>query len=190
MTNAQWAADIARRAVVSGDRRAWADRSMENRTKAGMDTIMEGIALAPHAGLWGSQSSVSSPATNFPATPGSQYSTGQATPLTRFSPPPEYPDNDPHGGFNPNSLFALERTPPSDEHPHTGGAPNLNIAYDGSPTVQRGPLLLGGPDAGGATASTLFDGAGQDACRLQKDRELRQMGRDSSSSLQGQGRRF
>jgi hypothetical protein len=85
-----------------------------------MSKIFDGISPSQHAGLWASQRSVLSR-----ATPG-------------FSSPPEYADSDSYGGFNPNSFFALERTPSSDACLHTILAlSDLNGPYDGSPTMLR-----------------------------------------------------
>ena len=51
--------------------------------------------------------------------------------MTRFS--PDYPDTDPHGGFNPNYTF------PTD----------LNVTCNGSPAIRRGPFPFGHPGAQG-----------------------------------------
>jgi hypothetical protein len=57
--------------------------------------------------------------------------------LSRFSPSPlsdEYPDNDPHGGFNPNAFFTLLV-------PHHGGFnTDSNVAYGALPAHHHGPL--------------------------------------------------
>jgi hypothetical protein len=76
--------------------------STENKAKAVMEKILEGILSSPHAGLGGCQSSISSQANNSPANPGSHCGQGHGTPLTRFSSTSKYPDIDPHDGFNPN----------------------------------------------------------------------------------------
>jgi hypothetical protein len=47
------------------------------------------------------------------------------TPLSRFS--PDYPDSEPHGGFDPNAFFS----------PSTTG---LNNPYNPSSVMRRGPL--------------------------------------------------
>jgi hypothetical protein len=46
----------------------------------------------------------------------------------------EYPDNDPHGGFNPNAFFTL--LAPHHDSFYT----DLNVTYRASPTHGHGPL--------------------------------------------------
>ncbi|CAM0875516.1 unnamed protein product [Alopecurus aequalis] len=63
-------------------------------------------------GMWPSQQSVASP---------------------NFSPSPEYVDGDPHGGFNPNTVFGSARPPPSNL------GIDINNAYSHSPTYSGTP---------------------------------------------------
>jgi hypothetical protein len=61
--------DVQRRVVISADRRAREDRSKDIKAKAPMNFIMERILPSRNGGIWESQTSVSSPANNSPATP-------------------------------------------------------------------------------------------------------------------------
>jgi hypothetical protein len=92
------------------------------------------------------------------------------TPLSRFSPSPssgEYPDGDPHGGFNPKSFFA----PPN---PHRGGFnddlntfPPGGINLNGSsPAHRRVPVCHAGQERLSPSSSAYFGITGDDACSL------------------------
>jgi hypothetical protein len=87
--------------------------------------------------------------------------------MSRFSPSPssgEYPDDDPHGGFNPNCFFA----PPD---PHRGGFngdlntfPPGGINLNGSsPTHRRVPGFHAGQECLSPSSLPYFGVAGQDA---------------------------
>jgi hypothetical protein len=78
-----------------------------------------GAAYGPpyYPGIFGTQGSVSSPTSLSPSSPATFQEGHGYTPLSKFLLYPssgEYPDSDPHSGFNPNSFFA----PPD---PHCGG---------------------------------------------------------------------
>jgi hypothetical protein len=123
---------------------------------------------SPHCpGVFGTQGSVSSPTSLSPSSPVAFQEGHAYTPLSRFSPSPssgEYPDGDPHGGFNPNSYFAspgkhcggfnddLNTFPP--------GGINLNGS---SPAHRRVPVAHGGQERLSPSSSAYFGVAGQDA---------------------------
>jgi hypothetical protein len=76
----------------------------------------------------------------------------------------EYPDGDPHGGFNPNSYF----TPPDT---HRGFNGDLNTFPPGginvngsSPAHRRVPVGHAGQERMSPSSSAYFGVAGQDAC--------------------------
>jgi hypothetical protein len=114
MSNTDWAADVQRRAMVNQDRRA---REAASRMKKA-DVAAAAAYGPPHCpGFFRTQGSISSPKSLSPYSPATFLEGHGYMSLSRFSLSPssgEYPEDDPHGGFHPNSFFA-----PWD--PHRGG---------------------------------------------------------------------
>jgi hypothetical protein len=89
--------------------------------------------------------------------------------LSRFSLPPsssEYPDSNPHAGFNNNFYF----TPPD---PHRDGFnDDLNVAYPpggfngASPAHHRVPVQYADQGGVSPSSSSYFSGASQDAHKV------------------------
>ncbi|CAM0881035.1 unnamed protein product [Alopecurus aequalis] len=92
------------------------------------------LAGSYRQGMWPSQQSVASPSF-------SPY-------MQRYSPSPKYVDSDPHGGFNPNTVFGSARPPPSNL------GIGMNNAYNHSPTYSGTPSPHGLPRVGLFTGSS------------------------------------
>jgi hypothetical protein len=123
-TNAQWATNVQRRAILNIDRRKW--EAMVKAKKA-----LSTPGAPPHyPGVWGSQGSVSSLTSLSPSSPKTFQEGHGCTPLSRFNP---------HGGFNPNSFV-----PP--ESQRSGFNADLNVAYEASPAHCYGPLHFAGQE--------------------------------------------
>jgi hypothetical protein len=94
-------------------------------------------ALPHYPGLWGSQVSVSSPTSLSPSSSATFQEGHVCVPLFRFSLSPlpdEYPNNNPHDGFIPNSFV------PSDNPQRGGFNADLNVTYGVSAAHRRVPL--------------------------------------------------
>jgi hypothetical protein len=121
ISNMTWAAAIARWAAVNQDQRK---REAAARLKKAAAATAAAYGPPHCPGVFRTQGSVSSPTSLSPSSLATFQEGHVYTPLSRFSPSPssgEYPDGDPHGGFNPNSFFE-----PPDPH-HGGLNADLNV---------------------------------------------------------------
>jgi hypothetical protein len=164
MSNTAWTADVARRAIVNLDRRR-REATAKMKKAAAAAAKSYGSPYCP--GVFGTQGSVSSLTSLSPSSPAAFQEGHAYTPLSRFSLSPsssEYPDGDPHCGFNPNSYFS-----PSDTH-HGGFNGDLNTFPPGgvnlngsSPAHCRVPIGHAGQERLSPSSSADFGVAGQDA---------------------------
>jgi hypothetical protein len=114
--------DVQCRAIVNLDQRKAVAKAKKAAAAVGTPPRWHSV--------FGSQGSVSSPTSMSPSSLVTLQEGHGYTPLSRFSPSPssgEYPDNDPHSGFNPNAFFTL-LVP----H-HDGFNTDSNVAYGASP---------------------------------------------------------
>jgi hypothetical protein len=107
MSNTDWAADVARQAIVNQDRHK---REAAARLKKAALATASAYGPPHCPGIFRIQGSVSSPMSLSPSSPATFQEGHGYTPLSRFSPSPssgEYPDGDLHGGFQ--LLFCTAR---------------------------------------------------------------------------------
>jgi hypothetical protein len=163
MSNTDWVADCAQRSVMNQD---WRRREAAAKMKKAVAAAATSYSPPHFPGVFGTQGSISSPMSLSPSSPAAFQEGHVYTPLSRFSPSPssgEYSDSDPHGGFNPNSYFAL------DTH-HAGFNGNLNtfppsgINLNGSsPAHRHVPVSQAGKERQSSSSSAYFGVVVQDA---------------------------
>jgi hypothetical protein len=140
----------------------WRKREASARMKK--EAAAAAVAYGPpHCpDIFGTQGSVSSPTSLSPSSPVTFQEGHGYMLLSRFSlssSSGEYPDGDPHGGFNPNSFFA-----PPDPHRDCFNT-DLNAFLSGGINLNgASPIHHAGQGRLSPSSSSYFGVAGQDAC--------------------------